>query len=72
MFKISIKSGTCGHSDCGNCDLIVAEVPSTNIPNVGDIVEILCVKYLVSEVRRVYNLPPVTFGEWIYVYVIKI
>ena len=72
MFYVNIKSGTSGWSDYDNCDKQIAEIPSDNIPSIGDTLEIDSELYLVREVRRAYNLPPVTFGEWIYVYVIKI
>lgn len=72
MFYVSIKSGTSGWSDYDNCDKQIAKIPSDNIPSVGDTLGITGEYYLVREVKRVYNLPPVTYGEWIYVYVVKI
>lgn len=78
MFTVAIKSGTSGHSDYDNCDLIIAEIPSNNIPRKGDILVFgdednkNSKKYLVTEVKRSYNHENEKheFGEWIYVYVI--
>lgn len=78
MFTVAIKSGTSGHIDYDNCDLIVAEIPSSNIPSKGDILNLgdkdnnFYKKYLVTEVKRTYNraTDKHDFREWIYVYVI--
>lgn len=80
MFTVAVKSGTNGHSDYDNNDLIIAKIPSDSIPNVGDILYFgnetngQQKKYLVREVKRVYNHKTETheFGEWIYVYVINV
>lgn len=79
MFKVAVKSGTNGHYDYDNCDLILSEIPSENIPNVGDILVFgdsankNKEHYLVREVKRIYNHKndKHEFGEWIYVYVIN-
>jgi hypothetical protein len=73
MYDIMIKSGTSGYSDYGNCDKQIAKIPSNNIPNVGDILQI-DKKYLVREIKRSLVLPTkrYEFGEYIYVYVIEI
>lgn len=79
MFTVAVKSGTNGYSDYDNCDLILAEIPSNNIPNVGDILEFgdkdnkKVKRYLVRAVKRFYNHQNEKhkFGEWIYVYVIN-
>lgn len=79
MFIVAIKSGTNGHHDYDNCDLILAKIPSANVPNVGDILEFGDMEngnikqYLVREVKRTYNHKndKHEFGEWIYVYVIN-
>lgn len=80
MFTVAIKSGTNGYSDFDNCDKILAEFPSNNIPHVGDILEFGDTpdnrnwnRYLVREVKRTYNHKndKHDFGEWIYVYVIN-
>lgn len=78
MFTVAIKSGTSGHSDYDNCNLIVAEIPSNNIPRKGDILQFgdkdnrNNKRYLVTEVERIYNHKNEKheFGEYIYVYVI--
>jgi len=79
MFKVAIKSGTCGWHDYDNCDQVIIDIPSDNIPRVGEVLEINDLdnkKYLVTEVKRVYLIPNETstyeFGEWIYVYVISV
>lgn len=80
MFTVAVKSGTNGHYDFDNCDLIIATIPSENIPNVGDILVFgdtenkNLKKYLVREVKRSYNhkTDKQEFGEWIYVYVIDL
>ncbi|PLS18941.1 hypothetical protein CVD28_00645 [Bacillus sp. M6-12] len=79
MFTVAVKSGTNGYSDYDNCDKILAEFPSNNIPNVGDILEFEDAKngnwqkYLVREVKRSYNHKNNNqeFREWIRVYVIN-
>lgn len=79
MFTVAIKSGTGGHADYDNNDKILAEIPSNNIPSVGDILEFgdknnsNPSQYLVREVKRQYNRPndKHEFGEWIRVYVIQ-
>lgn len=78
MFTVAIKSGTNGYSDYDNCDKIIAEIPSSNIPNEGDYLYFGDKdnrnknKYLVREVKRTYNHAndKHSFCEWIYVYVI--
>lgn len=76
MYKIAFKNGIGTYYDEDGCDCIVAEIPSDNIPRVGDILDLESndenvsrKQYLVKEVKRVINLNP--FGEWIYVYVIE-
>jgi len=78
MFTVNMKSGTGGYYDPENRDAFIAEVPSENIPAVGDILylgdedNLNLIPYLVREVRREYQLPNdrVGFGEWFSVYVI--
>lgn len=78
MYSIAIKSGSCGYSDYDNCDWVVAEVQSDNIPRVGDILDIDDgsnegrKEYLVREIKRSINLKTDKHeeGEWIRVYVI--
>lgn len=78
MYTVAVKSGTNGYSDYDNCDMILAKIPSDNIPRVGDTLEFgdkdntNCKKYLVREVKRTFNhkTDKLDFGEWIYVYVI--
>lgn len=86
MFSVAIKSGTCGYFDHDNCDWIIAEIPSTNTPAIGDVLEFGNAmelddeantdrtKYKVTEVKRDYNheTPLRPFEEFIRVYVIKI
>lgn len=80
MFTVLIKSGTCGHFNYDGCDMLVAEIPSSNIPRKGDILEFgdnenrKIKRYLVTEVQRVYNFKndKHDFGEWINVYVIVV
>lgn len=79
MYTVALKSGTNGHGDYDNCDLIISEIPSNNIPRVGDILEFgdkdnrNHKTYLVREVKRTFNYKndKHEFGEWIYVYVIN-
>lgn len=79
MFTVAVKSGTNGHSDYDNCDLLLGNIPSENIPSVGDILVFgdsenrNTKRYLVREVKRSYNHKndKHEFGEWIYVYVIN-
>lgn len=78
MFTVAIKSGTSGYANYDNCDLHVVEIPSNNIPQKGDILEFgdkenrNDKRYLVTEVKRIYNHKNEKhdFGEYIYVYVI--
>jgi hypothetical protein len=77
MYKVAKKSGSNGYSDYDNCDCVLGEVPSNDIPRVGDIIDIDFGtgkgrrKLLVREIKRSINLPieKYPFGEWIYVYV---
>lgn len=79
MFTVAVKSGTNGYSDYDNCDMILAEIPSDNIPRVGDILEFgdknngNQKRYLVREIKHIFNhkTDKCEFGEWIYVYVIN-
>lgn len=79
MYQVMVKSGTNGYSDYDNCDMMLAEIPSNNVPNVGDTLEFgdkenrNIKRYLVREVRRTFNHEndKHEFGEWIYVYVIN-
>jgi hypothetical protein len=79
MYTVAVKSGTNGHHDFDNCDMILAEIPSDNIPAKGDILEFgdkdnrYHKSYLVREVTRTYNFKNDTheFGEWVTVYVIN-
>lgn len=79
MIQVRVKSGTNGHIDYDNCDLFVADIPTNNIPAVGDILFFgdeennSPEKYLVREVERSYNRPTdkLEFSEWITVYVIN-
>lgn len=78
MFYVAFKSGLGSYSQQDNCDQILAEIPSHNIPSKGDVLEfgdkenMKNQQYLVMEVKRVYNHrnDKHDFGEWIYVYVI--
>lgn len=80
MYTVAVKSGTNGYSDYDNCDMILATIPSDNIPRVGDTLEFgdkdnANVKsYLVREVHRSFNHENEKhkFGEWIQVYVINV
>jgi hypothetical protein len=79
MFTVAVKSGTNGYSDFDNCDMILAEISSKNIPKIGDMLEFgdkdnrnkNC--YLVRDIKRTFNRKndEQDFGEWIYVYVIN-
>lgn len=79
MYTVAIKSGTNDYYDMDGCDWIIAEIPSTNIPHVEDILEfgdkenMNRKRYLVREVKRMYNFKNAKheYGEWIYVYVIN-
>lgn len=79
LFTVAVKSGTNGYYDHDDCDLVLAEIPSNNIPSVGDILEFANKdsrkqeRYLVREVKRNYVLKNdnSAFGEWIRVYVIN-
>lgn len=79
MYTVAVKSGTNGYSEYDNCDMKLAEIPSNNIPRVGDILEFGNnenrdkTRYLVREVKRTINHENDNhdFGEWIYVYVIN-
>jgi len=77
MYEIALKSGTGRYYDPDGCDEVIAEVPSLNIPQVGDMIDLECKHekvsrrtYLVREVKRSINIEP--FAEWIYVYVIEL
>lgn len=80
MFKVAIKSETCGWQDYDNCDRTIADISSDNIPRVGEIFNIhnkLGDKnYLVTEIKRIYLIPDefsqYKFEEWTYVYVVDI
>lgn len=73
-----MRSGTGGYYDPEDKDAFIAEVPSENLPSVGDILYIgddenlNLIPYLVREVKREYALPTerTDFGEWFTVYVI--
>jgi|GEM_PF-5878244 len=79
MFYVMVKSGTNGYSDYDNCDLLLTEIPSSNIPRIGEILEFgdkenfTRKKYLVREIKRSYNFKTDKheYGEWTYVYVIN-
>lgn len=73
MFYVHVKSGTNGYSDYGNCDLMIKDIDSSNVPHVGDFLTIDNVKYLVREVNRKYSNAYQSDGmlEYIYVYVIN-
>lgn len=79
MYQVAVKSGTNDYYDLNNCDRILVEIPSDNIPRVGDILEFgdadnhFMKKYLVREVKRTFNHKNEDheFGEWITVYVIN-
>lgn len=80
MFTVAVKSGTNGHFEYDDNDLVLAEIQSDNIPHVGDILEFgdaenkYPKKYLVREIKRFYNRKNEKhpFGEYIYVYVISV
>lgn len=79
MYIVAIKSGTSGYYDQDNCDMVIAEIPSNNIPQIGSFLSfgdnnnMNTQKYLVTGIQ--YNInhknEKHNFGEWIYVYVIK-
>lgn len=78
MFFVVVKSGTNGYEDYDNCHKLLKEIPSNNIPSIGDILQFddkngARTKYLVREVKRSYNFKTKyqEFGEYIYVYVIN-
>lgn len=79
MYTVAVKSGTNGYYDYDCCDEVIAEIPSNNIPRVGDVLEFgdsnnyNNKKYLVREVKYSINHKNEkhNFGEWIYVYVIN-
>jgi hypothetical protein len=75
-----IKSGTNGYYDHDGCSKQIAKIPSNNIPNVGDVIELHdgeneCQEYLVREVKHTIRLKKekdgIGFGEWTNVYVIN-
>lgn len=78
MLRIAIKSGTSGYMDYDHNDWVIAELPSTNIPSVGDKLifgdnnDANYKDYLVTGVERTYNRQTATspFAEWIMVYVV--
>lgn len=79
MYSVKIKSGTSGYYRTNGEDWHIANVPSDNIPCVGDILDLKDEgmnpqkSYLVKEVRRVLQLKTsiTEFGEAINVYVVK-
>lgn len=79
MYYVAKKSGMGSYYDQDGCDLILAEIPSSSIPRKGDVLEFgdkdnrNPVKYLVMEIKRMFNHnnEKHEFGEWIYVYVIN-
>lgn len=66
------------YHDQDGCDMILAEIPSSNIPRKGDVLEFgdkdnrNLKKYLVMEIKHTFNHENAkhAFGEWTYVYVI--
>ena len=80
MYSVAFKNGMGSYYDEGGCDSVIAEIPSPNIPRIGDILELQCKgnkldasQYLVREVKRILNVEPFEpFEERVYVYVIKI
>lgn len=78
LYYVNIKSGDSGHYSSDNCDILVAKIPSDNIPRIGEILHIYddgsSKKYLVREIVRSINLATERygFGEWTYVYVVEI
>jgi hypothetical protein len=40
MYKVAFKNGIGTYYDEDGCDYIIAEVPSNNIPSVGDILDL--------------------------------
>lgn len=73
MISVCVKSGTNGYSDYDNCDMVIKEFDSPNVPHVGDFLTIKNVKYLVREVNRIYGDVPQSDNvrEYVYVYVIN-
>lgn len=73
MFELLIRSGTSGYYDYDCCDMQIATIPSSNIPSVGDIIELGQKRYLVREVNRSYVdiANKSEFREFISVYVIS-
>lgn len=62
-FTVLIKSGTCGYFDYDGIDYLVGEVPSDNIPSIGEYLTLQdarkdtkfsYTKYLVTEIHREY------------------
>lgn len=80
MYQVKVKSGTNGYSDYDNCDMLIAEIPSNSIPNVGDTLTFgdkenrNWKSYLVRGVERSFNHKndKHEFQEWISIYVINI
>lgn len=71
-FHVLIKSGTSGHSDYDNCDLLIADVKDCSVPNKYDVLKINNNQnYLVTEVVRSLVAVDKRWNECIRVYVIK-
>lgn len=80
MYYVAFKSGMGSYHHPDDCDQVIAEIPSDNIPRKGDILHFgdkdnrQMKKYLVMEIKRSFNHQndKHEFGEWTYVYVIVI
>lgn len=70
-FDIRVKSGTNGHIDYDNCDLVLySDIKTNNIPRKDDVIEIDNDRLLVREVNRSYLIEK--NREYITVYVINV
>lgn len=70
-FDIRVKSGTNGHFDYDNNDLVLySNIKTNNIPRKDDVIEIDNDRLLVREVKRRYSIEKNT--EYIKVYVINV
>lgn len=55
--SFNIKSGTAGYYNRDNCDLHIADIKVSSVPNTGDYIAIMSdklEKYLVTSVNRLY------------------
>lgn len=79
MYCLAIKSGTSNWYDDDYCDKIIAKVPSSMIPEIGEHIEIYhhsenkgLEKYLVNEIKRCITISENNeYNEYVYVYIIE-